>query len=196
MAAKQHHCRIIAHQHHSLVKDGECGGGLVAREDAGSDSDSSPGVTPPKSAFTALTLRPAAAATARVANGDSGDGPERTPSKARQPVMQVLPPEPRRSFSARAHHPCAPWFRPDKGAIEPRPSRRSLSVALTEEPLLLDRGDAMPNDAAVHVHVPQVPSRKQFAAARVGPGAKQPHSCATGGSLRRPADNNHDLSAS
>ena len=139
-----------------VFKDGDCGGGLVARADAGSDSEDSPGAMPPKPAFTALTLRPAAAATARMANGGRSAALE-TPSKARPPVTQVLPLEPHRP-SARAHHPCAPWFRPDKGAIEPRPSRRSLSAALTDELLLPDRRvvDALSDYAVVAVHTPQV----------------------------------------
>ena len=132
-----------------------CGGGLVAREDAGSDSDDDPAETPlPKPALPPNVKLRAAAVNGR---SHSGDVETASPAKARPPVAQVLPAT--RSHSARAHHPCAPWFRPDnlKAAIEPRPSRRSLSAALVEEPLLPDGVDAVPEDTAVRVHAPQVP---------------------------------------
>jgi hypothetical protein len=137
------------------VKDGVCGGGLVAREDGGSDSDDDP--TEPRLPNSTLPpnikLRPAAAS-GRL---QKGGVEQSTPSKARPPVTQVLPAS--RSHSGRAHHPCAPWFRPDnlKKAIEPRPSRRSLSAALAEEPLLSDGGDGIPEHSTVSVHAPQVP---------------------------------------
>ena len=134
----------FAHPEHAPAKDGVCGGGLVAREDAGSDSDEGPDVTAAKPA----------SATAPTPHSGGSNGIE-TPPKARPPVTQVLPPEPRR-LSARAHHPCAPWFRHAMGAIEPRPSRRSLSSALAEEPLLFDHADALPNEAAIDHDAPQV----------------------------------------
>ena len=148
------------------IKDGERGGGLMPRDETGSDSDDALDMLPLKTVHAALTLRPAAATTARLANGSSSTRPQ-TPTKARSPVTQVLPLEPRR-LSLRAHHPCAPWFRPDKGAIEPRPSsRRSLSMALTEEPLLPDHGDVLQNGAAAQVHTPQVLPACRTAVARM-----------------------------
>ena len=144
---------------HSLcsagVKDGACGGGLVARDHAGSDSNDDPTETRlPKSTIPPNIKLRAAAVNGRLQN----DGVEKAAtSKARPPVTQVLPAS--RSHSGRAHHPCAPWFRPDnlKKAIEPRPSRRSLSAALAEEPLLSEGGDVIPEDTTVSVHAPQVP---------------------------------------
>ena len=125
-------------------------GGRVATEDGGSDSDDCLIEMLPAKA----TLRPVATtASMRTARGGSGS---QTPSKPRSPVTQVHPLEPRR-LSARAHHPCAPWFRPAKGAIEPRPSRRSLSAALSEEPLMFDHhNDVLSSETAVDGYAPQV----------------------------------------